>query len=255
MAIYIFRKELEQKMSTLSSPLLTRSPSSPVTSSVITVLSTSSETSSPIVLSNASKSLDDDDEWGDDDWEMACQSLPTDTTTNFVKECNSLTTTSSTHTSTVVANTSLKGGIQCYSTAATSSSSLKRTHNSVSAVLTTSLKGPYHNSFSTASIGGLKGIQCDSAHFSRTYEHSQQLYATLHSQFGLRDFRTNQREAMNAAILGHDCFILMPTGSGKSLCYQLPAVITSGITIVVSPLRSLIQDQVQKLAINLDVSV
>jgi len=232
-----------------SSLILTSSQFSPITSPLITISSASSESSSPTVFTHD----DDDNEWNDDDWEMACQSLPTtDITANFLEECHPLTTTSSTHTSTVVTNTSLGGETQCYSTSATSSSNLKRTHNSVPAVVTTSSN---HKSFSTSSTGGLKGIQCDSAHFSRTYEHSQRLYATLRSRFGLKDFRTNQREAMNAAMLGHDCFILMPTGSGKSLCYQLPAVITPGITIVVSPLRSLIQDQVQKLAVNLDVSV
>ena len=67
---------------------------------------------------------------------------------------------------------------------------------------------------------------------------------TLRSAFGLRSFRAGQRTAIDAVLAGRDAFVLAATGSGKSLCYQLPALLLPGVTLVVSPLISLTTDQV-----------
>lgn len=79
------------------------------------------------------------------------------------------------------------------------------------------------------------------------FSYSQEMMKIFHKRFGLHQFRFNQLEAINATLQGEDTFVLMPTGGGKSLCYQLPACLSSGVTVVISPLKSLIVDQVQKL--------
>src|SRR5688500_8664612 len=69
----------------------------------------------------------------------------------------------------------------------------------------------------------------------------------LQNLFGLDDFRPAQREVIEDVLRGRDVLCVMPTGAGKSLCYQLPAATLDGLTIVVSPLISLMEDQVQQL--------
>ncbi|MDA0179698.1 ATP-dependent DNA helicase [Solirubrobacter phytolaccae] len=71
--------------------------------------------------------------------------------------------------------------------------------------------------------------------------------SALRDAFGFASFRPGQREAVVAAREGRDVLVVMPTGSGKSLCYQLPALLRSDLTLVVSPLVSLMQDQVEAL--------
>jgi ATP-dependent DNA helicase RecQ len=74
------------------------------------------------------------------------------------------------------------------------------------------------------------------------------LTAALHEHFGFPGFRPGQREACEAALADRDVLVVMPTGSGKSLCYQLPALLREDLTVVVSPLVALMQDQVEALA-------
>ncbi len=69
----------------------------------------------------------------------------------------------------------------------------------------------------------------------------------LRTVFGIERLRDGQRDVIDSVLDGRDTLAIMPTGSGKSLCYQIPARLLSGTTVVVSPLISLMKDQLEKL--------
>src|SRR4051812_23801354 len=75
-------------------------------------------------------------------------------------------------------------------------------------------------------------------------DHSHDIHGGLQDHFGFEQFKGRQEEAINSLLNGHDTFVIMPTGGGKSLCYQLPAMILEGCAIIVSPLIALMKNQV-----------
>jgi len=79
---------------------------------------------------------------------------------------------------------------------------------------------------------------------------SQILHEALKENFGFEKFRPNQENIINTILSGHDTLAIMPTGGGKSICFQLPALLFPGITIVISPLIALMKDQVDSLKAN-----
>src|SRR5271154_4915400 len=88
-----------------------------------------------------------------------------------------------------------------------------------------------------------------------------QLRAIVQKHWGYGSFRPLQEESMRAVLEGRDSLLVLPTGGGKSLCYQAPAVLRGGTTVVVSPLIALMKDQVDGLqacgipAVQLDSSL
>src|SRR3954453_5458701 len=75
--------------------------------------------------------------------------------------------------------------------------------------------------------------------------HAHDIHGGLQTHFGFEQFKGRQEEAINSLLNGNDTFVIMPTGGGKSLCYQLPAMILEGCAIIVSPLIALMKNQVE----------
>jgi RecQ family ATP-dependent DNA helicase len=96
-------------------------------------------------------------------------------------------------------------------------------------------------------LSGLDRIDLD-APPERRYDGPRDPDALL-AHFGLDQFRPGQREAVAAALAGRDSLVVMPTGGGKSLCYQLPGIASDGLTVVVSPLIALMADQYRRLVL------
>ena len=85
---------------------------------------------------------------------------------------------------------------------------------------------------------------------SITNPNSSTALTVLRSVFGYQSFRKGQAEVIDAALRGQDALVVMATGNGKSLCYQIPALCFDGLTLVISPLISLMKDQVDQLQTN-----
>ena len=98
-----------------------------------------------------------------------------------------------------------------------------------------------------SSASSLKRQKNDQDWSAKTFPWSEKIENAREDIFKITEFRPLQLECMNATMSGNDCILIMPTGGGKSLCFQLPAVISKGITLVVSPLISLMEDQLMAL--------
>ncbi|MGH9469731.1 MAG: RecQ family ATP-dependent DNA helicase, partial [Terriglobia bacterium] len=107
--------------------------------------------------------------------------------------------------------------------------------------------GPARSRSMTRDIASAQGLPLLQEALPDTSPHADRLKDLLHSAFGFASFRPNQEAVCRAVIEGRDVLLVMPTGSGKSLCYQLPGIARGGTTLVISPLIALMEDQAAKL--------
>jgi DNA topoisomerase-3 len=100
---------------------------------------------------------------------------------------------------------------------------------------------------SAVAAGGSQTSHTTLARSAPSLQTSESLTGLLHKAFGFSSFLPNQEAVCRAVVEGQDVLLVMPTGSGKSLCYQLPGLVRGGTTLVISPLIALMEDQVAKL--------
>ena len=79
------------------------------------------------------------------------------------------------------------------------------------------------------------------------FETKERVDEALKTHFGFENFKGNQKQIIESVLEGKDTFVIMPTGGGKSLCYQLPALMMEGTALVISPLIALMKNQVDSI--------